>query len=999
MANFSYTSSEYNFATRDPQNYKQYQAYKDAKTQEYIDAEVKARRAKTGKEPSAMSQDIIREQAELRAKTDATEKFKSQMQAAGALTVNTPTSSPVPADSYQNSQNQKKTASDKSAGNNNFEKAAAPSKKEQTRIDNRSLAKNTIENRNQDQDATGTDYTGYESAYIPTPPGDSNVPDKSPPPLPPPPPPSENERAQSVSPDTQQQNSSGVRPNPLNDYATTAYGISLHFMTIKQYNDVCVGGQKYSSSDQNVIAASGGRNNQELSRHPLFINDIYIDSMKMKVVTANNSRTRGTNAIDIELVIVEPIGMTFVQSLVALAKMNGIKTWDHVPFVLRIDFFGTLMDGSYADPMERNLTKFMCVKFIDLKINLSARGSEYTIRAIPQTHVSYMQSASTIPNNLEIYGKTVNDFFNGSSQYKIGLKQALDENQKKLVKNGNQKQADEFKFEVDDIFKDSEIFEKEFHNITNAAMKNRETKSASPKIDAGLFPINAGTNIKEVINQILKSSKYYKEQLDTAKSQDNGKSGIDIHIITTTVEYDENSWDDIRQQYKKTITYYVKKWTYFNTKDPQSPMSIPDENKVSKIYNYIYTGKNTEIINCKIDFNTHFFVALTSFEDKTVQDNIQQNQKRERTARDLRTQENAFMPLRIFPVPIQPNAQQMTDGKKRGVEINDFYNSVYTSAGDMLSVDLEILGDPDLIKQDDVFYPPSKNDSNSSLQFDYGQIFCNLNFRIPDDIDIESGLYNFRDETNYFSGTYQILIVDNNFVNGKFTQILKLVRVFENPSLKGQATDNSQDESERLSKRYPSPKPDSTKTTDSDDNKFIIQDVESGQVIYDSDAPSAKKVQKPSNASDRFTITDPESGNTIYDNDTVPQNDAKKSKDLRSVPLNKLPTKDATSADITAKKPEGKPGTGVSYTTSEYNFATRDPQNYKQYESYKNAKTQEYFDAEVKARRAKTGKEPSFMSQDIIREQAELRAKNDATQKFRAPMEAAGALQVNPTGQ
>lgn len=974
MATFTYTSSEYNFATRDPQNYKKYQAYKEAKTQEYIDAEIKARRAKTGKEPSALSQQIIQKQAELLAKNDATQKFRTEMETAGALTVAPPSPSPSPTppplqDKVAQKEQQKKVASDNAVGNDpysytgeesafvptppTFERAAPPSKKEQERINKNNSA--PIADQGAEAGAPPSQYDADQAGNI-----DSS-----------------SSKPQAVSPGSTPQ---GVFPNPLNDYVTTAYGISLHFMTLKQYNDVCVRGVPYTSSNQNVIAASGGRNNKELSRNPLFVNDIYIDTMKMKVVTANNSRTRGTNAIDIELTIVEPIGMTFVQSLVALAKQNNIKSWDHLPFVLRIDFFGTLEDGSYADPMAKNLTKFMCVKFIDLKINLSARGSEYVIRAIPQSHTSYTQSLSTIPNNTEIYGKTVKDFFLGNPKYNQSLKQALDDNQKKLVKNGNQKQADEYNFVIDSAFADSDIFEKEFHNITNSNMQNRVTKDKKPILDAGLFPINAGSNIKEVINQILKSSKYYKDLL--ASSSGDSKTGMDIHLITSSVEYDENAWDDIRQQYRRIITYHIKKWTYFNTKDPQSPMSIPDESKVNKVYNYIYTGKNTEIINCKIDFNTHFFIALTSFEDKTIQDNIQQNQERERTPRDLRTQENAFMPLRIYPVVMQSNAQQMTDGKKRGVEVNDLFNSVYTSAGDMLSVDLEILGDPDLIKQDDVFFPPGSLGNSTSLPFDNGQIFANLNFRIPDDIDLSNGLYQFRDETNYFSGTYQILIVDNNFVNGKFTQILKLVRVFENPSLKGSASDASQDETERLSKRYPSVKTDQTKQPDSDSDRFVIQDVESGQTIYDSDAPKAKSTKKPANTSDTFTITDPESGQNIYSSSQDTPNDSTKNKDLRAVPLKNLPTKDATASDVVNKKPESK-----KFTWNEATFAKNDPANYKKYENFYNEKYKEYYKAEVQ----KYGSNPSATNLQAAQARARLYAKEDATNIYKPAIEAAGA--------
>lgn len=821
------TISESKFRQNDKKNYRKFVEFREAKQQEYIDKEIqKYRKANQGRDPSAMSQNIIRKGAELQAKTDAITKFEKEIIASGAAEIitNTTTAAPVNtsapvqistntdndvSSNFENDQDEYNTRKQKAAQDSlenafDFEKQSA-----RVGVPERRLIDGKVKtNFNQGNTGTGNVVrflpndpitgqqpvinSGLDGGEGTVPWQESNVPDEG------------NIGpntiidTEQVDPGPTQQVDPGppprsTRPNPLNKYVTTAYGISLHYMTLQKYNDVCVRGQSYTSSDNTVIIASGGRNNKDLGRHPIFINDLYIDSMKVKVVTANNSRTRGSNAIDVELTITEPIGMTFLNNLVKLANEIDVKTWDHIPFVIRIDFFGTLEDGSYATD---TMPKFMCVKFIDLKISLSSRGSEYQIRAIPQSHTSYVESMSSVPAMMEVHGQTVNDFFNGVPNENRGLAKALNDYQNKLVEEKKQKYPNVFAFAFHQDFKDSNLIQKEYFNATASHVQNKVNKKENPDISKGVWPINQGSRIKEVINQVMKCSEYYKNL-----SKNSADGPINIHIIKTTVEHNSDQWDDIRKEYAKKITYIVEPWKYHNNKNPEFPMSTPNPENVDKVYNYIYTGKNTEVINCKIDFNTAFFISLTSFDKKTSRDNIQQNQKIE-DPKTIVTRDNAFMPLKIHHTVTQPNAQQFNDGSSENVKSNSFQNSVYTSAGDMISVDLEIMGDPDLIKQDDVFYP---NNLNNSLPFDQGQIFANLVFNMPEDIK-DSGLYQFSGENNLFAGTYFILTVDNNFSNGKFTQILKLVRIFDNPRIENRrenpATDIA-DETERLRNRYP----------------------------------------------------------------------------------------------------------------------------------------------------------------------------------------------------
>ena len=67
---------------------------------------------------------------------------------------------------------------------------------------------------------------------------------------------------------------------------------------------------------------------------------------------------------------------------------------------------------------------------------------------------------------------------------------------------------------------------------------------------------------------------------------------------------------------------------------------------------------------------------------------------------------------------------------------------------------------------------------------DGGEVYVNLTFRTPVDIDEDSGMMQFKDkdilgptQTSLFSGLYRVMRVENEFRNGQFTQMLNLIRL------------------------------------------------------------------------------------------------------------------------------------------------------------------------------------------------------------------------------
>ena len=124
----------------------------------------------------------------------------------------------------------------------------------------------------------------------------------------------------------------------------------------------------------------------------------------------------------------------------------------------------------------------------------------------------------------------------------------------------------------------------------------------------------------------------------------------------------------------------------------------------------------------------------------------------------------------------------------------DIEDSLMTlSQADMLQLDLDIIGDPAYIKQDDIFWSPQiaseygnedpRLTIDGSLKTDDGEVYVSLKFRTPIDVDESTGLMKFdsKYQQSLFSGMYRVLTVSSKFRNGQFIQTLSLVRLVKQP--------------------------------------------------------------------------------------------------------------------------------------------------------------------------------------------------------------------------
>jgi hypothetical protein len=234
--------------------------------------------------------------------------------------------------------------------------------------------------------------------------------------------------------------------------------------------------------------------------------------------------------------------------------------------------------------------------------------------------------------------------------------------------------------------------------------------------------------------------------------------------------------------YALRMTYEVIKHPLYGRTIPRAPQSPVPEKSISKIYNYIYTGQNQDILDLNIEFNTQYFMAITSSPDKFFSNSSDTPDEQQAEPTEILECDPHFqVPTRTF----SSNQRQSHDvtNDPRAIAAADVVENLMNSSADMMSIKLKIIGDPAWIKQDDLFNTTDRQrlltqEATNSIPTDAAEVYVRLNFKVPTDIDDVKGTYKF-DKMNYsvFSGIYRVLTVTNRFERGQFTQDLDLVRI------------------------------------------------------------------------------------------------------------------------------------------------------------------------------------------------------------------------------
>lgn len=319
-----------------------------------------------------------------------------------------------------------------------------------------------------------------------------------------------------------------------------------------------------------------------------------------------------------------------------------------------------------------------------------------------------------------------------------------------------------------------------------------------------IFQVNAGSTIDKMLADIICLSDFIQNQINIPdgenpeaylrKKAETSDAPLYWFKIVPTVELKE--FDKVRKVWARDITYYVQKYEIRNVKlkdlAPGGLVEFP-----VKEYNYIYTGKNVDVFDFDIQFNALYYNAMTFYRDalteiyNTPEYTEELKSSNPDTYSGVDQNNNNIVPtvLKSQVIDARARANNGTITAKQ-VAVADLRQSLMSMYGaDMMGLKLRIIGDPQYIKQDDIFYPPKIGSEDKtwdprlvsaggSLSMDEGEVYVMVKFRTPEDVDESTGLMQFGQyDSSLFSGMYKILTVVSEFAQGQFLQTLEMVRI------------------------------------------------------------------------------------------------------------------------------------------------------------------------------------------------------------------------------
>jgi len=613
-------------------------------------------------------------------------------------------------------------------------------------------------------------------------------------------------------------------PNRLAALASQTYTISIYLMDIEEYDRLMQSDRKVLPSRQ-LIMQSGGATIGE--RNKYFDLDFYPENIEFKCMVGTQGVGSPHNAVTLEFDVLEPQGITFLERLrLAVWDHTGNPgaTINGQNYLMVVRFYGydengNLISGSSSNGTEPTsdpdaiVEKFIPFQIAMLRYKLAAQVVQYQLQCmIPQTTVGFSTARGTIPFNFQLDAPDVGTLFNGNMQFSAatlaardftdgntgtfgefgnnnsragsssptitqGLTDALNQNQQTLVKKGAQSIADVYIILLEDVpgFKDAKMKKQGTTNKKTTPM----TMSGDPNVNLNVnkqnfdnngrtYSITAGTQITQLIDQVMKNSDYITTQQNVVFDEVTGKEIAQPPVeVTQWYKITQKSraigWDDIRKDYAYEITYKVSRYK-INT--PKSPYFPPSTYRGShKIYNYLFTGENTEVLNLEFEANTNYITPIGNSGLVAPVDG-----------------DGRFAQKQMFASGAE-SSQQGGAGEST-LPAAQLAGRLYADS-DVLKVEIEIVGDPDWITQSEVFYTTDNLgafEPDGSLNVNSSEVLFEVRFNRSTDYDFATGLTpkyssnanqgaisnntNIAEERLVFAA-YQIT---NFFKEGKFTQ-------------------------------------------------------------------------------------------------------------------------------------------------------------------------------------------------------------------------------------
>ena len=637
--------------------------------------------------------------------------------------------------------------------------------------------------------------------------------------------------------------------NPLDKFQSFNSLFTLAGMTKQQLNQGTFNKEKLI----NVVCRSQG--DWAKSQHvqtDFGSYDYFIDDLIITSIPAPHAKTGVTQATKITFKVFEPYSMgLFMLAMQQAAEAGGYKlNFKEAPFMLMIEWVGYTDNKPGTTNEGKDFYRLMPIRITNIRFKVGTSGTTYEIDAIPYNEIAFRNNIVKSVTDVRLSGNTVLEVL---AEGDWSLLAHLQRRQTLEREDNGVKGSDHYQI----------LFPKDFQEVlggknivgdspihygfeTGGVQPFQELDKIWSKVgdlyqskhfkmeDNRVWHFTQEASIPEIITEVIIRSEYIVSQMvgPNFKTDENGM--VNWFRIETQVE----DWDDNPQLGRQQRSYIYRIIPYkVHVSRFLPPNAIPPgydnlRKTVAREYNYIYTGKNTEILDIQLNFDLAWFTPVPAdLSQRVGQKNAGTSgmlaggkdrffrlpeEKPQSAAEQVGIPQNPDQanPLYGFGTglynsgtlttqavsnflstgdiksnrpELQPTSQPVADrdyfmklsgGTGSDVEATSQARTLQymlTNPGDMIKLDMEIMGDP--------YYIPSSGMGNQirpektfnllkdgSLNYQSGEVDIIVNFRTPIDLNPVTGLYKFEKAIDMWSGLYQVLEIESKFNGGKFTQ-------------------------------------------------------------------------------------------------------------------------------------------------------------------------------------------------------------------------------------
>lgn len=605
--------------------------------------------------------------------------------------------------------------------------------------------------------------------------------------------------------------------NPLGEFPTYTYNLSLYMVTPKAYDSFTSSGRtKMPTEGVALVCQSGGINEDVQMRGAGFTMDYYIDNLRIETFTSGMDTQTSTNTTNIEFQINEPYGFSFISNLqrcandlIAKSKEQGLENLDNSTrqfFILGIRFAGFKDDGTPltgADKYER----FYDIYISEMKFKLDNKATVYSIKAVAAAPgVAFGTKRGIWNTGGTLRGATVYDMLKNMTEQLN--KTAADSVKDTKIKPNTYKfkivgegiGEDEAAQKAAPIFRERMISETDVTkqtlvgskpNVTNGRVGQDQGK---PDTTVGELGVPSGTPILQAFETIISRSTYITSAFKTIQNNplepNPQKANGDLQQTADNKNYVR--WYNVSAsiqngQFFKEINDFTYDITYvfqvYETPVITNAYSNPGVPYYGphKRYDYWFTGQNSEILGYTQNLdNTFFTVAVGGLNE------------------DQNTTTTPATPVATGTVPNAPKTDvtNVQDAGKRA-----YITSLFDPSS-QANVSIKIMGDPDYLMPESTvpinkLYNRFYGTQDATINPNGGQVFIEIDFKEPQDYDFRStdgisfnstgtGLMSINDKIQFWKYpkkvanmvkgvSYRLIKVSSKFDKGVFEQDLQCV--------------------------------------------------------------------------------------------------------------------------------------------------------------------------------------------------------------------------------